>query len=57
MTDEQERDATLRCADEMIIKASEYRQMGFPELAKYLKENAQAARKWAVRKPERKPRG
>jgi hypothetical protein len=49
MTDEEERDAALKCADEMRIKASEYRQMGFKELASWLRKNADAAMKWAAR--------
>ena len=40
----------LKCSDEMKIKASQYRQMGFPALARDLEKNADAALKWAARK-------
>ena len=43
-------DLALDCADEMAIKASEYRQMGLKELARFLSIQAKNARKWACRR-------
>lgn len=38
----------LTCADEMAIRASQYRQMGFPRVARWLNDQVKAARKWAA---------
>ncbi len=42
-----ESDLALDYADEAKIKASEYKQIGFKELAKWLNKNADEARSWA----------
>ena len=49
MTDQEERECALREADRMQIQASEMRQLGFLELARWLKKNADNALKWAAR--------
>jgi hypothetical protein len=49
MTDAEEREAALRYHDEAIIEASRVKQMGFAELAKWMRKNADAALKWAAR--------
>ncbi len=38
----------LDLADEMKARAGQYRQMGFPDLARWLDRNADAARLWAA---------
>ena len=50
MTDSEEREAALRQSDLDAIRASEMRQLGFKELATFLKQNSDAALKWAARK-------
>lgn len=42
-------ESALNLADQMMIQSSQYRQMGFLELARFLKLQAIAARKWAAR--------
>ena len=53
MTDEEQREAALDFVFEQRIKASEYRQMGCKELARWMQKNADAAFKWATRKPDK----
>ena len=53
MTDAEEREAALRQADLDNIRASEARQLGFREYARWLKANADAALKFAARPPAR----
>ena len=48
MPNEQDQDRALRESDRMRILASEYKQMGFKELAKWLRKNADAAMKWSA---------
>lgn len=48
MTTTTQQDRALDLAAEMEIKASQARQMGFTETAKWLKRNADLARKWAA---------
>lgn len=48
MTDHERAEWALTEADAMKIKASEARQMGFKELARWLDKNADAARRWAA---------
>ena len=53
MTDEEYMEQLNRAAkisDEMLLQAGIYRQLGFKELAKWLKANAEKARIW---QPER----
>lgn len=50
VTDHEEREFALREADRMKILASQYRQLGFKELARHLDTNADRAREWAVRR-------
>jgi len=52
MSDLEQRERALREADRMNILASQYRQLGFKELARYLKKNAENALKWAARKQD-----
>lgn len=42
----------LTVADEMAVRASQMRQMGFKELARWLDKNAAAARRWATQQEE-----
>lgn len=50
--DELERAFALRHGDELRILASRYAQMGFKHSARFLRKQADAALKWAARKPE-----
>jgi hypothetical protein len=50
MTDDEEREFALREADRMRVLASQYRQLGFPVLSAWLRQNADAALRWAGRK-------
>ena len=49
MTDAEEREWALTEADRMTILASAYKQLGFKELARWLKTQADGALKWAAR--------
>lgn len=53
MSDSEQREAALREADRMRILASQYKQLGFKELARFLNKNAEAALKWAARPQKR----
>ena len=48
--DERQRELALDEASRMRVLASEMRQMGFIETARFLQKNADAAMKWAGRK-------
>ena len=50
IADEARREFALKEADRMRILASQYRQMGFKELARWLRKNADDAMKWVGRK-------
>lgn len=50
MSDDKQRETALDEADRMRVLASEARQLGFRELARFLIRNADAAMKWAARK-------
>ena len=50
MTDAAQREYALKESDRMRILASQYRQMGFKELSRWLRKNADDAMKWAGRK-------
>lgn len=50
MSDEKQREFALNEAGRMRVLASELRQMGFIETARFLMKNADAAMKWAGRK-------
>lgn len=54
MTKTEERGYAAREALRLERLASEYRQMGFPALARFCRENARAALRWASR-PEPLP--
>lgn len=47
MTDAEQRERALDEASRMRMLASRYRQMGVKALARFLKENADAAMKWS----------
>lgn len=47
-SDIEQANRALREADRMAILASEMRQMGFTEIAKFLRENSRKALKWAA---------
>jgi hypothetical protein len=49
MTDEEEREWALKEADRMRIMASQVKQCGFIEYARWLRKNADNAMKWAAR--------
>ena len=49
MTDERQREAALDEANRMRVMASQMKQLGFTELARFLKKNADDAMKWASR--------
>ena len=53
MNDSEQREFALREADRMRIMASEMKQCGFSELARFLQKNADAAMKWAARKRDK----
>lgn len=44
-----QQDRALTCAAELHQKASEYRQMGFKELARFCEKQAKAAERWALK--------
>lgn len=47
--DEEQRMRAILESERMAILASQYRQMGFLELAKFVSRNSKAAFKWATR--------
>ena len=57
MTDEEAREFALRESDRMKILASEYRQMEFKELARWMQKNAEGALRWAARPAGKLTRG
>ncbi len=50
MTPNQEAKAALDIAIDNRIKAGVYAQMGFTELARFLRRNADAAERWAAKR-------
>lgn len=56
LTEQEQWDRALAESDRMRIEASKYRQLGFPELARFLNKQADAALKWAARLLPRRPR-
>lgn len=50
MTKSEEAEAALRESDRMRIQASQYRQLGFYTLARWINQNADAALKFATEK-------
>ena len=50
MTKSEEAEAALRESDRMRILASQYRQLGFSTLARWINQNADAALKFATEK-------
>lgn len=45
----EQQERALDCASDMRIKASEYAQMGFKEVARFLRRQADLAMKWAAK--------
>jgi RecA-family ATPase len=46
--EQEQQERALREAERMMILASNYKQMGFLVLAKFMKENSKAAFRWAT---------
>lgn len=52
MSNESKAEAALKESDRMRIEASQAKQLGFKELARFLNKQADAALKWASKEPQ-----